>query len=125
MKLRSRNGWPPSASVFLTSKDLLTPSQLLAHINPQNKLILSCDASAYGIGALLAHQTPDGSEQPIGFISRTLSSAKKNYSQMEKDGLACVFGVKIFHSYLYRHHFTDHKPLLSLPNEFKPVSCHG
>ena len=62
----------------------------------------------------------DGSEKPIGYVSRTLSAAEKNYSQLEKEGLSCVFGVKRVHSYLYGHHFsllTDRKPLLSLFNE--------
>ena len=52
----------------------------------------------------------------------------KNYSQLEKKRLACAFGVKQFHSYLYGHYFTlvtDHKPLLSLPNEPKGVSQQG
>ena len=55
--------------VFEASKKLLTSSQLLVHFDPHKKLVLSCDASAYGIGAVLAHQFSDGSEQPIGFVS--------------------------------------------------------
>ena len=51
-------------------------SQLLVHFDPDKKLILSCDASAYGIGAVLAHQSADLLEQSIGFISRTLSPAE-------------------------------------------------
>ena len=79
---------------FEASKQLSTALQLLVHFDPNQKLMLSCDASAYGIGTVSAHQFPDGSEQPIGFVSRTLSPAKRNYSQIEREGLACVFGVK-------------------------------
>lgn len=57
---------------------------------------------------------------PIAYASRTLSNAERNYSQLEKEGLACVFGVKKFHDYVFSRHFelvTDHKPLLGLIKE--------
>ena len=109
---------------FKASKRLLTSSQVLVHFDPKLDIVLSCDASAYGIGAVLSHRMPDGSEKPVGFVSRTLSAAEKNYSQIEKEGLACVFSDKRFHSYLYGHsftHITDHKPLLSLFNAQKAI----
>ena len=102
---------------YQESKNLLQSSQLLVHFDPQLPLILACDASAFGIGAVLAHRMPDGSEKPIGYASRTLNKAERNYSQLEKEGLSCVFGVKHFYSYLFGHSFeliTDHKPLLGL-----------
>lgn len=105
---------------------LLTPDTLLVHFNPDLPLTLMCDASSYGIGAVLAHHMLDGSEQPIGYASRSLSKAERNYSQIEREALALVFGVKKFHSYVFGHHFelvTDHKPLLALLHQHKATSA--
>ena len=68
---------------------------------------------------------PDGSEKPIGYASRTLNSAERNYSQLKKEGLSLVFRIKWFYSYLFGHSFTlimDHKPLLGLLDSQKPTS---
>ena len=111
-------------NAFEASKELLAAPRVLAHYDPQLPLVLACDASPYGLGAMLAHRYPDGTEKPVAYASRTLSAAEKNYSQIEKEGLACVFGVKRFHLYLYGRSFTlatDHKPLLSLFGVKKPV----
>ena len=98
--------------------------ELLVHFDPKLEIRLACDASDYGIGAVLSHWFPDGSEKPVAFMSRMLNEAERKYSQIEKEGLACVAGVTRFHSYLYGHHFilqTDHKPLLTLFNESKLI----
>ena len=73
--------------------ELLLSSQPLVHFDSLLEIQLACDASAYGIGVVLSHKMPDGSEKPVGFVSRTLSNAEK-YLQIEKEALACVFGVK-------------------------------
>ena len=125
--LQSGVQWKWSAEqdkAFKASKELLVSSQVLVHFDSELPLVVACDASPYGLGAVLSHKYANGSERPIGYASRSLSSAERNYSQLEREGLACVFGVKRFHSYLYGHSFsliTDHKPLEGLFHEDRAI----
>ena len=66
-----------------------------------------------------------GLEQTIAYASRTLNPAECNYSQLEKEGLLCIFVIKRFHDCLFGRHFeliTDHKPLLGLLKEDRATS---
>ena len=79
--LRKSTPWQwglPETAAFQSSKDLLLSAPLLVHYNSAMDLSLACDASSYGIGAVLSHKLPDGSEKPIGFVSRSLSDTEKN-----------------------------------------------
>ena len=56
-------------------------------------LRLAGDASSYGVRAVILE---DGPEQSITFASHTMSQSKQKYSQIEKDALSLISGVKFF-----------------------------
>ena len=125
--LRKQQKWSWTSEqeqAFAAAKNMLKTSALLVHYDSHKPILLACDASPYGIGAVLSHEMEDGSERPIGFVSRTLSPAEKGYSQLDKEALAIYFGVSKFHQYLYGRPFTifsDHKPLIYLFGEHRGI----
>ncbi|KAM7309689.1 retrovirus-related Pol polyprotein from transposon 17.6 [Ixodes scapularis] len=101
---------------FRKTKQAMAEAKFLVHYNPRQQLRLECDASPGGLGAVLSHRM-HGKDYPIAFRSRTLTKAERNYSQLEKEALALVFGVTKFRDYLFGNRFTlvtDHKPLTAL-----------
>ena len=69
----------------------------------------------------------DNHYHPRAFVSCTLTPARKNYSQLDKEAFSIVFGIKRFHQYLSGRIFTiitDHRPLLSLFAPDRPVPLH-
>lgn len=107
------------------AKKAIVSDQVLIHYNPKLPVVLSCDASKYGLGACLAHEIKLGNnivERPIAFASRTLNDAEVKYSQIDKEALAMIWAVKKFDLYLKGRTFTlvtDHKPLISIFNPNK------
>ena len=99
--------WSPRCEeAFKKAKDSLSSSNVLVHYDPSLPVILESDASQHGIGAVIFHRFPNGDERSIAYASRFLNSSEKNYSQIEKEGLAIVFGVTKFYMYLFGRKFT-------------------
>ena len=109
---------------FRWAQNALTSDSFLAHFKSGQQLVLVCDASPVGIGAVLAQREADGSERPLGYVSRSLTQAERRYAQIDREALSIVFGVCKFHKYLLGNHFalvTDHKPLLRLFGEHQDL----
>ena len=110
---------------FEEVKALITSEQVLTHFNPELPLTLACDASPYGLGAVLSHTISKGVARPIAFASRTLIATEQKYAQIDKEGTALIWGIKHFHQCLYGKRFTlitDHQPLTAIFNPEKGVS---
>ena len=108
---------------YKQAKELLASPKFLIHYSLDLPLVLSVDASPYGLGAVISHRV-QGVDRPIAFASRTLTCAEKNNAQLDKEALAVVFGVTKFKRYVFGREFTittDHKPLLGLLGEGKPI----
>lgn len=88
-------------AAFSSVKRALASERVLAHFEPEAPLVLTVDAGPCGLGAVLAHRDAHGNKRPIAFASRSLSTSEKNYSQIQKEATAIIFGVKHFHQYVY------------------------
>ena len=94
---------------FNDIKALVSKPPLLKYYDPEKPLLLQCDASEKGLGVSLMQEG-----KPIAYASRALTTTETNYSQIEKELLAIVFGVERFHQYTYGRKVvvdSDHKPL--------------
>ena len=80
---------------------------------------LDTDACAYQVGCCLLQEQEDRTWHPIGYFSRSLTDAERNYSASERECLAVVWGVLMLRPYLLGTQFTvrtDHHALRWLLN---------
>ena len=123
-KTNTGHGVKHRRELLMRQKKQLTSDKQLVHYDATKELLLSCDASPYGIGAMLSHCTAEGQEQPIAFATRSLSKAEQKYAHLDKEGLAIVLGVRCFQPYLFGRQFiicSDHKPLQHIFSETRPI----
>ncbi|KAL0160062.1 hypothetical protein M9458_043787, partial [Cirrhinus mrigala] len=74
---------------------MLLGSTVLVHYDGNRPLKLACDASPYGVGAVISHIMDNGGEHPIAFASCTLTETKKKYAQIEREALSIIYGAAI------------------------------
>lgn len=110
-------------SSFKAGKQLLLDNSLLVHYDPSKPIVVTCDASPYGVGAVLSHVI-NHRERPVSLASATLNSAERNYALIEKEAMAVIFAVRRYHKYLFGQAFTlvkDHQPLMAILGSKKGV----
>jgi len=71
-------------------KRRLTEAPILALPRRHGAYMLDTDASAGQVGAVLLQEHPDQSTRPVGYWSRSLNAAERNYSTTERECLAVV-----------------------------------
>ena len=97
---------------FSKIKELITTAPVLKYYHASEPVEGQGDASATGLGFVLIQN-----DHPVTYASRTLTKAERNYSQIEKELLAQMFGLENNHHYVYGRKitlWTDHKPLVSI-----------
>ena len=96
-------------NAFSLIKKKISSTPVLAFYNPDAELTLQTDSSKDGLGVVLMQNG-----RPIEYASKALSSAQRNWCQLEKELLSVVFGLERFHTYTYARKvivYNDHKPL--------------
>lgn len=118
-KKRIKFQWTPECDKALRDvKDALVKAPILACPNFEYPFILQCDASAYGLGAVLT-QNIDGQEKVICYLSRSLTPNERKFTTTERECLSVIWAIEKLRCYLEGVRFTvitDHYSLLWLDN---------
>ncbi|GBM68589.1 hypothetical protein AVEN_167586-1 [Araneus ventricosus] len=85
---------------FLKLKEVISSDRVLVPFDPELPVTLATDASPVGVAAVLLHII-DNVEKPVAFVSRSLTEAERNYSQLDREALVIIFGVSHFINYIY------------------------
>ena len=91
---------PEEDAAFKRLKDSITSDDTMAFFDPRKPIVIRTQASFHeGLSAGLFQRTAKGL-QPVHYISRSMTSAEKRYSQTEKDALAVKWAKSRFSMYL-------------------------
>ena len=96
---------------FEKLKEYLTTPPLLAYPRSDREYQISCDASNECIGFILEQKDDDGKTRPVAYGGRALRGSELAWTITEKECLAVVEAIKVYHPYLANTHFdiyTDH-----------------
>ena len=87
-------------------KAVLSSRPVLCLPNPHKPFIVTTDASDVGAGGFLSQVQDNGLEGTIAYCSRTFNPRERNASSCERELLAILWAIHVFHHYLLHNHFT-------------------
>ena len=65
---------------------------MLTHFDAGKPIVLTTNASPFGVGACLSHKVTESNGkvklQPVAYASASLKPSEKGYSQVDREGLA-------------------------------------
>jgi hypothetical protein len=108
---------------FQLLKDKLTNAPLLALPDFTKTFEIECDASGFGIGAVLMQ-----GGRPIAYFGEKLNGATLNYPTYDKEMYALVRALETWQHYLWPKEFvihTDHESLKHLKGQHKLSKRHA
>lgn len=120
--------WTPDCDeAFSKIKNALVSAPILSCPNFNYPFILQCDASSYGLGAVLS-QKYEGKEHVICYLSRALTKNEAKFSVTEKECISVIWACEKLRCYLENTFFTiitDHHSLVWLNNLKNPTGRLG
>ena len=93
---------------------------MLKFPNFEKEFCIETNASLVGLGAVLSQSQDDSgfeNQFPVAYASQLLSKAERNYGITDLEGLAVLWAISHFETYIHGMHFTvvtDHLALKAL-----------
>ena len=110
---------------FKNLKQSLSSESCVSYFENHKETFVYTDASPHGISAMLLQKLRNQENcNIVAYSSRALTSAEKNYSQLERECLAIVNGCEKNRLYLFGRPFTiysDDRPIVSILNKPKTI----
>ena len=88
-------------------------------VDPRKEVTLTTDASEHAVSAILSQD-----DHPIVYLSRRLTKAEMNYSNIEKEAFAIIWSTQRARQFLLGRKFllkSDHRPLEFIFNPRKEL----
>ena len=115
-------------NAFEKCKKMASSTATLAHYDDSLPLVLTTDASPYGLGACLSHKVEEDGKtslKPLYYASCSLKPSEKNYAQVDREGLAVFWATKYFRQFLQCRSFELQTDCSALKRIFGPKNDLG